>query len=108
MEGTGGIDLTLSGVGTTSSCTEGINRVPRAIQEIWVTTGHTESSWGKSGKAMGSGHGAWVGNLTRHAAKAAGAEDRTGVAAWNRIIERAEDSTTGLREPDPEWWVKGP
>lgn len=52
-QGGGGVDLSLSQVGTTSSCTEGINKVPRVVLEIRVTTGHSllredqERPWGK-------------------------------------------------------------
>ena len=49
-----GVDLILSGVGTSSSCTEGINRVPRAVGDVQVTTGHKQSFQGTSGKAMGT------------------------------------------------------
>lgn len=46
------------------------------------------------------------GLVTRHAERQP-REDRTGMLALNGIIERAEDSTVGLKESDPKWWVKG-
>lgn len=68
------------------------------MQEAQATTGH--------GKGHGEGgHGVWAGNLSGHAGRQAGAEDRTRVTASNGIIESAEDSIAGLREP--EWWAKG-